>query len=133
MASDANVLHFDSRIVGSISAVSDNSRFWPQWSPVTTKSDTKSPISAQRTTINEVHPNFITPLPSHDNSLNESIELPAINKTSTNNMEDNIDVPAAQVTSILQDLDIDPSLLSSLQLSQTQIHKMFNTAIAFWV
>ncbi len=121
-------IHFDSRIVGSISAVSDNTRHRKQRRPVYTKSRETSSTSAHSMPINETHPNFIpSPSLSH-NFIQESSDLPVINETYEDNTPTVTGVITDPITSTLKDLNIDPSSLSSPHLSQTQIQEI-TTAI----
>lgn len=108
--------------------MSDNTRFRPQRRPITNQTRTKSPGSTQKHLIMETHPSLLTSSPIHDQSIHESVDLPAINEHPTNIMGDNINSTNILDTNILQELNINPLSLFSSTLSPTQIHEI-TTAI----
>jgi hypothetical protein len=123
------IVHFDCCLVGSVSTVSENTRFRQQRRAICDKQPSSKQSSKQITYVNESHP-FLSHHPSLLTTSDEPLPtLPIINEANENNNEDSSNVPIDPLQATLHELNLDPTSLSSSYPSPTQIKEIANAVI----
>jgi hypothetical protein len=136
-SSDCDSTDFDSRLVGSISAVSDNTHFKDQCRPIgsTQIPRTKTTRSSNKTTIINTDDTF--PGTSKvNNNQNASSSLTSLNNNNLEHIDEcnnNHDLPLTSLSdldSTIHDLGLNPSDFTSPTLSAKQILEITTTIIS---
>lgn len=120
-------IHFDSRLMGSASNVSENTRFRHQRHPILQKKNGSINNNIQNSLLyDDIHPTLSTTSTINTPSVTTSFDLPIITETTPHESSVN---NADPVLSTLKELQLDPSIFSVPKLSSTQITEITTAVI----